>query len=90
MSLQFSDTLNPRPNWLRICVAVAVSLAIAGLLAVAGMFWGGCGSEVPAKTWPEVVDRHWFATGLLISWALLCLMLIAGAIRGRSSDGATS
>jgi hypothetical protein len=33
-----------------------------------------CGPQQYAKSWPEVVDHHWFATGLLISWLALCLV----------------
>lgn len=67
---------------------LVVGVLIAWALILSGLFLAGCGSEATAKTWPEVVDRHWFALGLLISWGMFCVVLIAGAI-WRESPKAT-
>lgn len=93
--MRIADTLQPeseplilprprRPWWAILYYVGGVILTVA-LLAVLSLVLVGCGSEVPAKTWPEVVDRHWFATGCLIAWTVFWLAVVIGGIRIRLS-----
>lgn len=49
------------------------------VVAVLCMVMGGCSSAEPARTWPEVIDRHWFATGFLA--AFVAVVFISGLVR---------
>jgi uncharacterized membrane protein len=76
MTLAISDDLKPPRSWLRIGVVFVLALIVAGVLAMAG-----CGNEAPARTWPEVIDRHWFAAGCLIAWTVFWLAVVVGGIK---------
>ncbi len=80
---------SPRPfrPWWKI-LFVALGLVALGLFVVfLAIVLPGCGSDQTVKTWPEVVERHWFATGCLIAWAIFLGALVVGNIRIRLGDG---
>ena len=77
---RLADTLEPAPvRWPLVKGGLLVEVLVL-FVAFLALTLPGCGDPVPARTWPEVIDRHWFVTGCLVAWTVFWLALVVGGI----------